>query len=498
VESLELRRAVERGPDCDRLDAVNGGNSPNHDRWTTQWADAGLLLKRQEQAHGGVRSYRDHQGGVALRKRSDTGQGLRVEVVSQRDVKQSRHWANAFGLEAKDRRYYELIEDTIHDEFDYRYFVVRDAGGEICAVQPCFVLDQDLLVGAKPRVRLLADLIRRVWPRFMRARTLMVGCAAGEGHIDGENETDQRASAQLLASSILDEARKLKTRLIVLKEFPAKYRSMLECFVDGGFTRIPSLPNVLLNIDYKSFEDYMTKALSGGARRKLRLKLKAAEGAPKIEMSVVRDIAPMIDEVYPLYLAVYNRSSLHFEKLTKEYFCGLSQLMADKNRFFIWRQGDRVVAFGSCLLQGDTMHAEYLGLDYSVAINLHLYHYTFRDLVTWGIANGFKWFHSSALNYDPKLHLRYKLDPIDLYVRHTSPIFNAVFARILPWLEPTRYDKTLKQFANYHELWAPAEGKKRPLVVKWAKWSALAPVRWAMSALKAHSQRLLATIAPGG
>jgi len=464
VEPGELQRAGERGPDCDGLDATYSRDFRKG--WTAKWAGAGLQLKLLEPPFRRHLVYRDDPAGAVPRKRGDSGQAGCIEVVSRREVMQSRHWANAFGLEAKDRRYYELIEDTIHEEFDYRYFVVRDAAGEICAVQPCFVLDQDLLVGTKPRVGLLTDLIRRVWPRFMRARTLMVGCAAGEGHIDGENETDQRASAQLLASSISDEARKLKTRLIVLKEFPAKYRSMLECFVDAGFTRIPSLPNVLLNIDYESFEDYMTKALSGGARRKLRLKLKASERAPKIEMSVVRDIAPMIDEVYPLYLAVYNRSSLHFEKLTKEYFCGLGQRMDDKNRFFIWRQGDRILAFSSCLLQGDTMHAEYLGLDYSVAINLHLYHYTFRDLVCWGIANGVKWFHSSALNYDPKLHLRYKLDPIDLYVRHTSPIFNAVFARILPWLEPTRYDKTLKQFVNYHELWALTKGKKRPWVAK--------------------------------
>ena len=436
-----------------------------------------LHLKRQEQAHGGVHSYRDHQGGVVLRKRSDSGQGGRVEVVSRREVMQSRHWVNAFGLEAKDRRYYELIEDTIHDEFDYRYFVVRDAAGEICAVQPCFVLDLDLLVGAKPRIGLVTDLIRRVWPRFMRARTLMVGCAAGEGHIDGDNETEQRASAQLLASAILDEARKLKTRLIVLKEFPAKYRSMLECFVDADFARIPSLPNVLLNIDYENFEDYMTKALSGGARRKLRLKLKASERAPKIEMSVVRDIAPMIDEVYPLYLAVYNRSSLHFEKLTKEYFCGLGQRMGDKNRFFIWRQGDKIVAFGSCLLQGDTIHAEYLGLDYTVALDLHLYHYTFRDLVSWGIANGYKWFHSSALNYDPKLHLRYELDPLISTCGTPRRSSTPYFARILPWIEPTRYDKTLKQFANYHELWAPAEGKKPPWVAKWVP-VARQGIRW--------------------
>ena len=457
-----------------------------------EWAGAAPRLTFQEQPEDTSGAERGDSAVVVLSKRSDGAPGGRVEVVSRREVMWSRHWARAFGLEAKDRRYYELIEDTIHDEFDYRYFVVRDTADAICAVQPCFVLDLDLLVGAKPRIGRLTELIRRVWPRFMRARTLMVGCAAGEGHIDGENQAAQRANARLFASAIVNEARKLKAGLIVLKEFPAKYRSMLDCFVGADFTRIPSLPNVLLNIDYENFEDYMTKALSGGTRRKLRRKLKAAELAPKIEMSVVRDIAPIIDEVYPLYLAVYNRSSLHFEKLTKEYFCGLGHRMGDKNRFFVWRQGEKIVAFGSCILQGDTIHAEYLGLDYTVALDLHLYHYTFRDLVSWGIANGYKWFHSSALNYDPKFHLRYKLDPLDLYVRHTSPICNAVFARILPWIEPTRYDKTLKLFANYHELWAPAEGKRRPRRVKAFAASTL---HWTMSALKAQSQRLLWSVA---
>lgn len=52
----------------------------------------------------------------------------------------------------------------------------------------------------------------------------------------------------------------------------------------------------------------------------------------------------------------------------------------------------------------------------------------------------------------PKLHLRPLLDPIDLYVRHISSPLNALPRTLLPWLEPTQYDETLKQFANYSEL----------------------------------------------
>jgi hypothetical protein len=72
--------------------------------------------------------------------------------------------------------------------------------------------------------------------------------------------------------------------------------------------------------------------------------------------------------------------------------------------------------------------------------------------MNWGIANGYKRFQSSGLNYDPKLHLRHRLKPVDLYVKHTSSALNLVMRMALPWLEPTRYDETLKKFPNYRDL----------------------------------------------
>src|SRR5581483_7598475 len=140
---------------------------------------------------------------------------------------------------------------------------------------------------------------------------------------------------------------------------------------------------------------------------------------------------------HPLYLQVYERSKLHFEKLTKEYLCDLGRRMPDKARFFIWRQEGKAVAFSICLVHGDTIYDEYLGLDYSVALDRHLYFVTLRDIVQWGMDRGYKWYVSSALNYDPKLHLKCELVPLDLYVLHTSPIINFFMRRVLPWLEPT-------------------------------------------------------------
>jgi len=376
---------------------------------------------------------------------------VRSRLVTRAELAQVPRWTRAFADQRKDHRYYEIVEDTIRG-FDYRYIVVADAGGTVRAVQPCFVLDQDLLQGAGRGIAGFAARLRRYWPRFLYLRTLMVGCAAGEAHIDADAASAPAAMA-LLAPAIPALARELDAPLIVLKEFPARYRAALACFLRAGFTCIPSMPTTSVSIAYPSFDDYMSRALSSKTRKDLRKKFRAAEKSASIAMSAVADIGAVIDDVYPLYLRVYERAKLRFERLSKDYFCRLGREMPDKVRFFVWRQDGRIVAFALCMIEGDAIYGEYLGFDYAVALELHLYHYVFRDVASWAIANGFKSLGTGGLNYDPKLHLKCRLDPLDLYVKHTSPLFNVLLKRLLPLLEPTRQETILRKFANYDELW---------------------------------------------
>jgi hypothetical protein len=375
-----------------------------------------------------------------------------VRIANRNDIASLPVWQNAFAGERKDHRYYELLEDTLPDGFKYGYFIV-ETGGTVRAIQPYFLIDQDLLAGMTgPAPKIVAG-IRRLWPRFMRAWTLMVGCAAGEGHLDGD-EASQNATALAFARSLPGLARELNCVMIVLKEFPAKYRAPLQCLRDAGFARVPSMPMTTLNIAYKNFEDYLAQNLSPGTRAKTRRKLRVAERAqPPITMDTVGDATGIVDDIYPLYVKVYERSPLQFEKLTKEFLCEIGRRMPDKVRFFVWRQDSRIIAFGLCTLQGDSICHEYVGFDYSVAFELNLYYRVFHDIIEWAIANGCKRFYSGSLNYDPKWHLRQSLYPVDLYVRHTSSAVNAALKRLLPIMEPTRSDPILPHFHNYRDLW---------------------------------------------
>jgi hypothetical protein len=378
--------------------------------------------------------------------------GITVRLASRRELSALQHWQSAFATERKDHRYYELVEDTLTDGFKYGYLIVEDDQA-VRAVQPFFVVDQDLLAGVSTGFKQMLTRVRGLWPRFMHARTLMVGCAAGEGHLDGDDAT-RLATAEALGRFLPDVASNLKCAMIVLKEFPVKYRAQLQRLMDAGFARIPSMPMTTLDIGYRNFEDYLSHCLSPRTRGKVRRKLRAAERArPTITVEVVTDAAPYIDDIYPLYEKVFERSPLQFEKLTREFLREIGRRIPDKVRFFIWRQDSQIIAFGLCTVQGNRICHEYVGFDYSVAFELNLYYRVFHDIVEWAMANGYKRFYSGSLNYDPKWHLRHSLYPIDLYVRHASAPINAMFRRLFPLMEPTRSDPILPNFQNYRELW---------------------------------------------
>ncbi len=246
-------------------------------------------------------------------------------------------------------------------------------------------------------------------------------------------------------------ARQAKASLIVFKDFPSTYRETLADLARTGFTRIPSMPMTELLLDYRDFEHYVT-TLGASTRKDLRRKFRRIAAAAPITVEIVTDLTPSLDDVYPFYLQVHERSPMKFERLTKEYLSELGRRMPDRVRFFIWRQDGKAIAFSVALVHDGTIYDDYLGLDYRVALDLHLYFYTLRDILSWSLEQGLKRYRSSPLNYQPKLHLGCDLYPLDLYVRHTNPVLNKIFRSFLKLLEPTRHDPVLRRFRNAQEL----------------------------------------------
>jgi predicted N-acyltransferase len=371
-----------------------------------------------------------------------------ARVLSLADVRDLEEWKYAFEGKGKDHRYYEIVEETIEPRFEYHYLLLEDQTGKVRAIQPVFFVQQNLVEGI-PALRGAMHAIRKRFPRFLTMRVLMVGDAAGAGDLSACAPGDEDWVANALQAVLKIYAKQSKASLVVFKDFPAKYRHALRNFSANGYTRVPSMPMTELQLHYSDFEQYVS-TLGSSTRKDLRRKFRRiASAAAPITLEVVIDLTPYVDEVYPFYLQVHERSPLKFERLTKEYLCELGRRMPERARFFVWRQNGQAIAFSVALVHNGTIYDDYLGLDYRVALDLHLYFYTLRDIISWSLAQGLERYRSSPLNYHPKLHLGCDLFPLDLYVIHT--------ARWLKLLEPTRHDPVLRKFRNAHELYADAK-----------------------------------------
>ena len=66
--------------------------------------------------------------------------GGTLRIATREEIASLPRWQGAFAGERKDRRFYELIEDTLGG-FDYGY-LVAGSGADVMAVQPYFIIDR--------------------------------------------------------------------------------------------------------------------------------------------------------------------------------------------------------------------------------------------------------------------------------------------------------------------------------------------------------------------
>jgi hypothetical protein len=378
----------------------------------------------------------------------------RAVVTSRVPERDAETWAAGWQHQANDHRYYELTHEALGHQFEHYYLLLQDHTGTTRAIQPFLIVNQDLVTGMPKAIRRSMEKIRQRFPSTLVMRMLMVGCSAGEGHLVRDRSTGGvEWVAQALREALHPVARGFRAAMIVMKDFPKSYRKALRPLRRAGYARVPSMPGSRLDLNFKNFDDYLQTKLSHKTRKNLRSKYRKASAGPALTMEVVSDITPHIDELFPLYQQVLERSQYKFEELTKSYFVQVGRRMGERAFFFIWRQNGKAVAFSSCAGHDGVLRDHYIGLDYKVALDCHLYFVTFRDIVTWAIENKYHTYYSAPLNYEPKYHLRHDLVPLDLYVRTSWDWINPLFRFVVPYLEPTRYDPMIRKFANAHELW---------------------------------------------
>jgi hypothetical protein len=272
------------------------------------------------------------------------------------------------------------------------------------------------------------------WSRLLRFSTCFVGTTVTEyaplpagpspealldavlaGCADGQSLTiikDLPASSPLLP----EEDNAFSARLAALAE-------------DKGFIAVEGQALAYVPVDFKNVEAYLDR-LSAGRRKDLRRKLKK-RSLLEVETVPLGDArfsdAALLDELYAMYLAVFDQSDIHFDLLSRDFFAALLRPSAIEGVVFLYRHGGRLAGYNICLIQKGMLIDKYLGLVYPLARELDLYFLSWLVNLEFALEKGLSVYVAGWTDPEVKASLGASFT----FTRHLVWVKNPLLRRVL-------------------------------------------------------------------
>ena len=332
--------------------------------------------------------------------------------------------------------FFKTLNDVHFPQFKFYYLMVYEKETPVGAA-PCFFMDYPLDTTVVGPMKYVLKAVRKVLPGIMSLKAVICGIPMGPGRIGVKKEASRPVVREIVRCMewIASEE---KASVLAFKDFEPLQTVHLDFLRSEGFLKVQDIPNTEMAVTFENFEQYL-KTLSRVSREGLKRKFKKIDGHVNIELEIADCLGDSLDDVYDLYLQTVRRAEFQFEVVPKEFFTVVPENVPEA-KFFIWRIDQRPVAFAFCLVSKERLIDYYLGFDYSIAYQYHLYFVRFRDLLKWCIINKIERYEMGVTNYEPKRRLGFDFVPLYIYAKHRKPWFNLFFKMLGCLLKPENFE----------------------------------------------------------
>jgi uncharacterized protein len=323
---------------------------------------------------------------------------------------------------------------------------------------PAFLTEFDLLITADEPVQRFIHKISPFLPKkicqdLLRPRTLFVGTTVSEFSLF-PNEID----VEELPNILLEKMSTLKTKFLVVKDIAPESplfsetencisKKLCQAFTKAGFILLDGQAMAYIPLDFDSLDTFFSRQ-SASRRSDWRRKRKKRSVT---ELHVMKTGDPLfqdekiIDCFYSLYENVYNKSEIHFEKLTRPFFRKiLTDKHADGHIFAYTFQGEWI-GYSLCFHYGDYFIDKYHGAKYPEYRNNNLYYVSWFDTLEYALEHGYKTAVFGWTNPEIKAYLGSSF----LYSTHAVYIANPLLRNILKHFAHT-FESDRKTLENWY------------------------------------------------
>ncbi|MDD4980824.1 MAG: GNAT family N-acetyltransferase [Candidatus Omnitrophica bacterium] len=341
--------------------------------------------------------------------------------------------------------FYELLESSCLREFSFHYLILSEGDG-IVFIAPLFIADFNLDIAAGKFIAGGIQLLRRIFPRLLVVKTLFCGSPFGENGVAGVRDSFEHKNELIaeLVKGIEGFCQEKKIPLILFKDFLPKETLFLDALLPYRFFKVKSFPCAVTQLGcFSSFDDYLS-SLGSATRKNLRREIKKAYSTAEISVKAVDCVGEIIEDIYRLYLNTYGAGMTKFEKLTPQFFLNAGKEMPGQAKFFLYYVNGRLAAFNLCFVYPDLFIDKFIGFDYDISQQVHLYYLSWCYNVEWCLKHKISSYQTGQTDYGAKLKLGAKLIPLYAYLRHNSRAINAILALLAKFLNPEKSDALLK------------------------------------------------------
>jgi predicted N-acyltransferase len=166
---------------------------------------------------------------------------------------------------------------------------------------------------------------------------------------------------------------------------------LMDCLKEKKFEIIYGEALAYIHVDFKSIDEFInrfSKSRKKTFKRKLRSKSDLIIDQIKTGDEFFND--ENIQYFYNLYLNVYNGSSIHFDKLTLNFFKSILQSSESGGIVFVFKHDDKIIGYTICFSGDDYFNYKYIGQVYPDSRNFNLYYVSWFCHLEYCIKNNIK------------------------------------------------------------------------------------------------------------
>lgn len=287
----------------------------------------------------------------------------------------------------------------------------------------------------------------KILPKEKPLRILNCGNAfvSGEHGIFIKENQNKRTQLRKLTKAILsytqDFYKQNPIDIFIMKDFVEESLPISNELISLGYYAFNVEPNMRLslNLDWNSFDDYLSSL-----KTKFRVKAKRALQLSrdlKVKEINSENIDDQLKKMTYLYKKVTSKANFNLGEFNLSTYKDLKQKLNDTYILKSYWLDNKMVGFMSGVINGKTLDAHFVGIDYSVNKQYAVYQRMLYDYIDTAIKNKMTIVNFGRTASEIKSSVGAIPEHLTIYIRHKKTITNKFLKLFLLKIQPTEFNQ---------------------------------------------------------